>query len=220
MKPFLGRVKRYVDKRILNRSKYRIGRRWFDDNGDVVHRLSYDLNSHSTVWDVGGFQGQWAQEIHSIYGSQVSVFEAHPTYIDYLKKRFDEHQAINIYPFGLGAFSRRDTISDDDDSSSISNQVSRQTLDVDIRDVIDVMREISPGGIDLLKLNIEGAEYEVLNRLLEEDKFRDIRCLQIQFHDFFKNATQLRQEIQKGLVRSHRQTFNYSFVWEGWERRV
>ena len=219
MKPFLRKIRRYADKLIINRPKYQVGRQWFADNGDVVHRLSYDLNSDSTVWDVGGFQGQWAQEIHDIYGSQVSIFEAHPGYIDYLKERFDGHQAITVYPYGLGAVSRRDTITDDDDSSSISNPVSRQTLGVDIRDVLDVMREISPDGIDLMKLNIEGAEYEVLNRLLEQNKFRDIRCLQIQFHDFFEDAKHLRQEIQRGLVRSHRQTFNYSFVWEGWERR-
>ena len=40
------------------------------------------------------------------------------------------------------------------------------------------------GKIDLLKINIEGGEYEVLENLIENDLIKNIDNIQIQFHDF------------------------------------
>ena len=38
--------------------------RWFADNGDRTHRLNYDLNSNSVVFDVGGYKGDFAFSIY------------------------------------------------------------------------------------------------------------------------------------------------------------
>ena len=40
---------------------------WFKDNGDKTHRLNYNLNEKSIVFDLGGYEGQWASDIFSKY---------------------------------------------------------------------------------------------------------------------------------------------------------
>lgn len=35
--------------------------RWRKENGDYTHRVNYDLNEDSIVFDVGGYKGEWAQ---------------------------------------------------------------------------------------------------------------------------------------------------------------
>ena len=38
---------------------------WIKHQGDKTHRLNYDLNEHSLVFDIGGYEGQWANDIFS-----------------------------------------------------------------------------------------------------------------------------------------------------------
>lgn len=46
--------------------------RWATDKGDSTHRLNYDLDENSIVFDVGGYLGKWAELIYAKYGCWVS----------------------------------------------------------------------------------------------------------------------------------------------------
>lgn len=67
--------------------------------------------------------------------------------------------------------------------------------------------------VDLGKINIEGAEYELLEHLSSTG-----RDVQVQFHDFVPLAAERMARIQSGLGRTHRPTYQYRFVWENWRR--
>src|SRR5438477_4586077 len=41
---------------------------WREINGDRTLRLSYDLSENDVVFDVGGYEGQWASDIYAMYG--------------------------------------------------------------------------------------------------------------------------------------------------------
>jgi len=41
--------------------------RWFRDNGDRTHRINYDLDRDSIVFDLGGFEGSWSADIFEKY---------------------------------------------------------------------------------------------------------------------------------------------------------
>ena len=45
--------------------------RWFRDKGDQTLRLNYDLNEHSVVFDLGGYEGQWSADIFQRYQCNV-----------------------------------------------------------------------------------------------------------------------------------------------------
>ncbi len=72
--------------------------------------------------------------------------------------------------------------------------------------------------IELLKLNIEGGEYELLESLLENDCITYFKNIQVQFHDFlFDNAKERMTKIQEQLSKTHELTYQYEFVWENWK---
>jgi Methyltransferase FkbM domain len=92
-------------------------------------------------------------------------------------------------------------------------------VDVEIRDVAPVFAELDAERIDLLKMNIEGAEFDVLERLAETGWIDRIDELLIQFHDWAPAAPRRRRMIRRVLARTHTEVWNYPWVWERWVRR-
>ena len=71
---------------------------------------------------------------------------------------------------------------------------------------------------DLIKINIVGEEYEVLEILLKNNMISIFKNIQVQFHDFIvDNAKERMIAIQKKLALTHVLTFQYEFVWENWK---
>jgi hypothetical protein len=85
--------------------------------------------------------------------------------------------------------------------------------------VVEVIDELDRDQIDLLKINIEGGEFELLERLLAAGQADRLRYLQIQFHPGPPAAESRREAIRDGLARTHRLMWDYPWIWESWERR-
>jgi hypothetical protein len=67
-------------------------------------------------------------------------------------------------------------------------------------------------------MNVEGAEFLILPHILKNKKIIEIiENIQIQFHTFYPNAKQLRDEIRSKLSETHIEEWNYPFVWESWK---
>jgi hypothetical protein len=75
------------------------------------------------------------------------------------------------------------------------------------------------GPVALMKLNIEGLEFELLDALLGGGGIANVDNLLIQFHDFVPDAAARRTSIQQQLMRTHEQLWDFPFVWEAWQRR-
>ncbi|MFA5715693.1 MAG: FkbM family methyltransferase, partial [Candidatus Paceibacterota bacterium] len=72
-------------------------------------------------------------------------------------------------------------------------------------------------GIDLLKLNVEGAEYKILPDLIKNYDMRKINNILIQFHRNCPDYNSQQGEIRASLSRTHRQVFNYDYIFEHWK---
>ena len=79
------------------------------------------------------------------------------------------------------------------------------------------MQENNIKHIGLMKINIEGAEYDLLVHLIETSYIGRINNIQIQFHDFVKDAEKRMIEIEEKLAKTHKLTYQYPFVWENWK---
>jgi FkbM family methyltransferase len=73
--------------------------------------------------------------------------------------------------------------------------------------------------IDFLEINIEGAEYEVLEELINTGCITRIVIVNIQFHKINENSELERQVLRNRLNLTHQLEFNYDWVWERWVRR-
>jgi FkbM family methyltransferase len=190
---------------------------WREAAGDRTLRVAYDLDENSVVWDVGGYEGDWAAEIAARYRSRIEIFEPVPEYTARVRERFRRNPRVSVHQFGLGGSTRSDTIQLNADGSSIF-ATGGETTAIRIIDIVDKLADSEVSEIALLKLNIEGAEYELLDRLIESGEIARFRAIQVQFHDFVPDAEARMHSIQDALGRTHRRTYSFPWVWEGWER--
>jgi FkbM family methyltransferase len=191
--------------------------RWREVNGDKTLRLEYELDRRSLVLDVGGYEGQWASDIFSRYLCAIHVFEPVPDFADAIERRFASNDAIKLHRVALGAKAGEAKLSISGDGSSLHLQTDKEVL---VR-VVTLEEIVAAEGIDdiaLMKINIEGAEYDLLDHLTASGLVRRVRNLQVQFHDFVQDAECRKKAIQSRLRETHKLTYEYPFVWESWER--
>lgn len=194
-------------------------RKWVKDHGDKMLRLTYDLTSSSVVLDIGGYQGEFADAIQKKYQCAIYIFEPVADFYQICKKRFAAESKIQCLNYGLSNVDTDIFISRDDDASSTARNTKNHTQEkISLKDVMATMDSLGVNNVDLLKINIEGGEYDVLPRLIETGFIKNIRFLQIQFHDFIPNAVEMRDTIRARLATTHKEQWNYPFVWESWER--
>lgn len=190
--------------------------RWFRDGGDSQFRYNYNLNENSLVLDVGGYEGNFASTIFEKYKCNVWVFEPLRGYFENLEKKFEHNPKIKLFNFGLSNKNKKLKIFESDDATSLFIE-SENFEEIEVKSINDFILENKLEKIDLLKLNIEGAEFDVLNDLIANKKLRIINNLQVQFHSFIENAIEKRNIIRNELIKEHNETFCYEFVWENWE---
>lgn len=190
-------------------------RRWFSDGGDNKFRYNYDLNKDSIVFDVGGYEGNWSEKINKLYEPNLFIFEPVIKYYNLITKNFNDNKNVKIHNFGLSNESKKIKINLLDDGSSIFLGSSNRE-EIDLIDIVDFINQNNIEKVDLLKLNIEGSEYDVLEHLISKDKIKNIKNIQVQFHSFVKNSIERRNKIRDILKNTHKETYCYNFVWENW----
>jgi len=192
-------------------------RRWFSDKGDKSLRLDYELSKGSTVFDVGGYEGAWADEIFAKFCCRIFVFEPVPEFAAAIQARFAGNTSINVCPYGLSNRNGELTISLSGDGSSFYVAGSSAVAKATVRKFeLDLLEELGVGRIDLMKINIEGGEYDLLDLMIENKTICLVKNLQIQFHNFVPNAIERRDNIRRKLGLTHSETWCYEFVWENW----
>ena len=190
--------------------------RWMWDNGDDTHRLNYEeLTPESTVVDVGGYLGEWSEKIKDKYNPNIYILEPIHSYYEGLVKKFGNEDKIKIFNFGLSSSSGKVKINLDNASSSLYKP-GTGSQEVEISTVDSFMEDNSIEEIDLMKINIEGAEYTLLDRMIKSGIIEIVDNLQIQFHEEHENEI-TRDYIQSHLKNTHNLTYNYTYVWENWK---
>ena len=190
---------------------------WFKVYGDKTLRLNYDLSENSIVFDLGGYKGNFAQEIYDKYLCEIHVFEPVESFHKIIDNKFKNVPKVTAYPFGLANEDKELSISDDEDASSVFIE-TESSKKIQLKSIVQFIKSHNITSVDLIKINIEGGEYEVLESLLDEGIISVFKNLQIQFHDFIvDNAEERMENIQKQLAKTHEITYQYKFVWENWK---
>ena len=191
--------------------------KWVKDSGDKTHRLNYGLNQKSIVFDLGGYEGQWASDIFSKYQCTIFIFEPYSIYADNIKKRFELNPCIHLFPFGLSSSNSSSELYISDDASSIYKRATGSSVSIKLVSFTDFVNENKISQIDLIKINIEGGEYDILENLIARGWIKNIKNIQVQFHDFVPDAYQRMKAIQGALEKTHQLTYQYEFIWENWQ---
>lgn len=185
---------------------------WFAASGDYTHRIYYpELNENSRVIDVGGYVGDWANVIHFWWKCTVDVYEPFTEFSEHIQNRFFDNDKINVYPYGLLDTQLETQMQNAGDATKRSEegQYTRfESIDTVFTD---------PRPVDLMKINIEGDEFPVINRMIETGDISKVKNLQVQVHWFAENVEQRYEELVAKLALTHELTYHYQWVWENWK---
>jgi len=192
---------------------------WFENRGDKTLRLDYDLDGNSLVFDLGGYEGQWASDIFAMYCCSIYVFEPVEVFAQNITKRFSKNPKVQVHPFGLASADQVISIGLNSDGSSIYKS-SPKSVSGRLVQAADFLGSRNIQAIDLMKINIEGGEYDLLEYLIDSGVVAKIKNIQVQFHDFVPDAEIRMHHIQEALTRTHRLTYQYPFVWENWQLKI
>lgn len=169
-------------------------------------RYEYDIKPDDVVIDLGAYRGEWANEIRARYGCCVIAVE--PTdaidgwQCETIKKA--AWLADGKLAFG-GAYYY---------TSAYENPVIEYPC-FDVAQLIDRF-----ACVDLLKINVEGHEYDILEHLYRKDLLKRIQYLQVQFHLIEGAECEMRYEVLSELLNeTHEVQWRWAFCWESWRRR-
>lgn len=183
-------------------------------------RYIYPLNPDSMVVDVGGYVGDFADLLHRKYGCHMAIFEPMPDSYSNLNRRFSGNDKIRSYNFGLGGSERDIEVDNAHDATSLLGEAKGSSkLKVKIRSFCTVMQELGIDFIDLLKINIEGGEYELLPHIIESGWMDRIKHIQIQYHVFVLNSKKQRRALKDEMFKTHDMKWDKPFIWESWDLR-
>jgi len=191
-------------------------KRFFAENAEQ-RRYDYpELTTYSWVIDIGAYKGEFAEKIINKYNCKVIGYEP-------IKSFFDDIQNKNIpnytiYNYGVSDKNEDVEIVLQGDATSSNLSFTKEST-VELCKHIDILNIIDeiPNDIDLLKINIEGGEFKLLECLVDNPKYlKKIKNIQVQFHNFIPDCEKRRDDIIKKLTKTHEQTWSYHFVWENW----
>ena len=204
-------------RRRYRREHRKILQQWWDDGGDYRYRFDYGLDRESLVMDLGGYEGQWSSDLYSRHRCRILIFEPVSAFATRITERFSKNDDIQVLQYGLGATSRRETIYLHGAGSSTHRKRSESER-IQIYDVKAWFDENKIAPVHLMKINIEGGEFELLERMIETKLIESIENIQVQFHNIAVDSADRMERIQKGMQRTHSPTYQYRFVWENWTR--
>jgi len=218
MKVLLGKILTKLRVSMFPTEHDKEVRRWWSDGGDEMFRYDYELNNDSFVMDLGGYKGQWASDIYARYNCRVLVFEPVKLFAEKIEERFKKNPRVQVFCLALGKNRGQEVIALSGNGSSVYR--NGQVIEtIEIEDVVEFFDKHNIKSVDLMKVNIEGGEYELLPRLLESGLVKRIKHIQIQFHDVGPDSEMCMGKICRELEKTHRPTYQYKFVWENWVRR-
>lgn len=187
-------------------------------NGDVKYLTGWDLDESSLVLDLGGYTGEFSDKIISKFNCNVNIYEPVSTYYKGLLEKYQFNNKVHVFNFGFSNLNTNAIINIEGEASSIIKKSNSSINEiVKILDITEYLL-MNPIEIDLLSINIEGAEYDLLDSLINANLMHKIYKMQVQFH-FSSEPTYIkrRERIIERILSTHVVKFSFPFIWEGFE---
>jgi FkbM family methyltransferase len=180
--------------------------------------LLYDLPvaTGGLIIDAGGYKGEWSAGMISRYGCRSQVFEPMPEFYEHCRAYFKNNTMVHVHKAALGGSDRKTTFNFlDNGTSEYRSDNAAKRFESEVVDISRIFAELGTR-IGCLKLNVEGGEYEVLEKMLETNNVSLCDSLLIQFHRQPKGYESRYKNIVSALKNTHTQIWCYEMVWEKW----
>ena len=190
----------------------RRSRRFFYNTFQIDALTSTKFSSRDDLAQIGSKQGGWVVPVKMLnedsvcylagcgedisfdlaliqkFACDVHAFDPTPRAIQYVKTETADNPKYHFQKIGL--WDKEDTLeffvpaNPDHVSHSLVNlQKTKDSIKVKVKRLSSLMKEQNHQKIDLLKIDIEGAEYKVLESIVEDEI--DVRVLCVEFDEYF-----------------------------------
>ena len=188
---------------------------WMTNNGPNNEGIRYPLNENSIVVDFGGYHGVWTTQVINTYNPNVIIVEPIPAFCDILRNKFSNNPKVTILNYGISTTNSEGVLFLNADGTSKYTQTATP-VKVKFITITDFLTMVNNPHIDLLQINIEGEEYPLLEKMLEDKTILNFTHIQIQYHLNVENCVERRKKIQEKMSEYFNKTYDYPFIWEGW----
>lgn len=174
--------------------------------------------------EVGSFDGLWARDVHQRYGSRILIFEPVESFCRKMRGSIPTvggggGRAVEILPYGLSDHDHEDFFYLQGQGTSFNRRLAdAQQVKVQLRDGVKVLDELNITNVDLVKINIEGGEYDLLEHYIEYERLSVFKNLLIQFHRI-QGAEERLTTLRERMAETHELSWRYEGVFESWRRR-
>lgn len=192
-------------------------RKWYTDDEKYDLRHTFNINSNSIVFDVGGYDGYWSETIYNKYNCNIFIFEPVSLFYNDIIAKIN-NEKIRCLHYGLDDKTHEHIIYINKDASNIYMHRNNDSGEEKIllKSIIDVINELNINNIDVLKINAEGAEYGILESLILHNKIIYVKEILVQFHLMVDNAVDRKKIIESELSKTHQIIFDYDMLWQKW----
>lgn len=191
--------------------------RWFLFNCENL-KYKIDLNERGVILDIGSYRGAYSSKLMVRHPENTYwLYEPIPDYFKVCLNRFKKEKNVLLNQAAVTSNGRNVLIKIDglrsrEVESSDSRAIEHKS--VSIQEIFNSLSEI-----ELLKMNIEGMEFECLEQLVSSNSLIKARYLLIQFHKFEDDSHQRRESLHRKFEKDFDTLFSYEWMWELWVRK-
>lgn len=196
------------------KTKAKFGNRFIDTK---------DFSENSIIYS-GGVGGEISFELAMVdkFKCNIYLFDPSETGFNTMLKPSNQNPLIHYFKIGLNKTDKIVEFSTPDNLTEGSFRVKRDSdkntniKQFECKSISTLMREYGHKHLDMLKIDIEGFEYGVIEDIIENKL--DVRQICVEFHHFYKEIpkSKTRKSIrllkQNGYEMIHKEMFDYTFI--------
>lgn len=195
-------------------------KKWYGNNYGGLYLCPDFLNSKSVVYSFGiGEDISFENNVIKEHNCFVYSFDPTPKSIIWMKKQ-KLNKKHSFHPYGIGIetgnvdFFLPNNKKHTSGSYVLQTNVSKKNkIKVDLKSLLDIKDLLDHKKINVLKMDVEGAEYEILLSL--NFKVLDIDQIVVEFHNrMFDAGTQMSKEVINKLKLNGFEIFGVSDTFE------
>lgn len=177
-----------------------------------------ELTKDSVILDVGVFNGGFSWEMSNKYDCFIHGFEPVNEFFQRSSERLAGRPKIRLHNIALGNFmTPTAVVKVRGDSSGFFAESSPESQVCHTTTLQNFLLVTSIEKVDLIKLNIEGSEYDVLEHIINKSLQKRIANIQVQWHPIVKNYEARRDIVVSKLQETHSLTYHHPWCWENWK---
>jgi len=170
-------------------------------------RYKYKLTPEDLVIDIGAYRGEWAANIFTRYKCRMILIEPGPWIVGC--------EAGEVINKAADVKDGKQKFGGDFYYTSSLEPGEKEYETFDINSLLSAHEEIA-----LVKINIEGMEYPLLNHIIDAGLHKRMKNIQVQFHQIEGEPYEdMYAAIESKLLETHEPLWRYRFCWENWRRR-